>query len=171
MKRLFNFFVFGIIGLLLINCQSKNAMNNSDELQIEVDSVTDMCSDYYKMYYNESTDTVFVSFYEYEQGLQTYYVNMYGINTLRNEYIPAIMNVTDGLTLSDLQNDSIREKYETAKDIIIDYKIIEDCYERYNPVLYDWSDSINNGFYTLGMIDKEIGELITRIRIWNDKFL
>lgn len=144
MKKFISF-----LGMLLISITM--CANNTDTLNVELDTISDMCSDYYIL--SMDNDTVAITTYEYEHGINDFYdyISNEGMYRLNNN-ISSIIN-DDNITIGRLI-----DKYNDIKDEV----------QKYNPECYKCDNKFEM-FFNIGKIELHINELLNDIIEYKNK--
>lgn len=144
MKKFISF-----LGMLMISITM--CANKADTLKVELDSISDMCSDYYIL--SMDNDTVAITAYEYEQGINDFYgyISNEGMNRLSNN-ISSIIN-DDNITIGRLI-----DKYNDIKEEV----------QTYNPEYYKCDNKFEM-FFNIGKIEHHINELLNDIIEYKNK--
>ena len=104
-----------------------------------------MCNDYYVLSVNK--DTVYVTYYEYEQGTFVYYD---GLNDFVSSRLTPLMNKLVNIHTNKVNK--IKNEYE---NLLIDINVVNPTYHKCK----------NNyiAFYEMGTLYNKIGKLIDKV--------
>lgn len=128
--------------MLSFVCMFANATSHN-KLHIGYDR--DMCSDYYVL--SMKKDTVYVTYYEYEQGTFVYYD---GLTDFTSSRLTPLMNKLTNIHTNKVN--MIKDEYE---NLLIDINIVNPTYHKCK----------NNyiAFYEMGTLYNKVGNLIDKV--------
>lgn len=113
--------------------------------KLHIGYTSDMCSDYYVL--SVKKDTVYVTYYEYEQGTFVYYDDL---NYFLSSRLIPLMNKL--VNIHTTKVNKIKNEYEK---LLIDINVVNPTYHKCK----------NNymAFYEMGILYNKIGELINEV--------
>lgn len=113
--------------------------------KLHVGYTSDMCSDYYVL--SMKKDTVYVTYYEYEQGIFAYYDGLIGIKTTR---LTPLMN-----KLSNIQINKVSEIKNEYKKLLNDINTVNPTYHKFK----------NNyvAFFKIGMLYDKVWKFSDKV--------
>lgn len=123
-------------------CMFANATSHN---KLHIGYTSDMCSDYYVL--SVKKDTVYVTYYEYEQGTFVYYDDL---NYFLSSRLTPLMNKLNNIHTTKVNK--IKNEYEK---LLIDINVVNPTYHKCK----------NNymAFYEMGILYNKIGELINEV--------
>lgn len=123
-------------------CMFVNATANN---KLHIEYAEDMCNDYYVL--SMKNDTVYITYYEYEQGTFVYYECL---NDFMSSRLTPLMNKLNNIHSNKINN--IKNEYE---NLLIDINIVNPTYHKCK----------NNyiAFYEMGTLYNKVGALINKV--------
>ena len=114
--------------------------------KLHIGYTNDMCSDYYVL--SVKKDTVYVTYYEYEQGTFVYYN---GLNYFLSSRLTPLMNKLNNIHTTKVNK--IKNEYE---NLLIDINVVNPTYHKCK----------NNyiAFYEMGTLYNKIWKLIDKVK-------
>lgn len=136
MNKIFITLIFSFV------CMFTNATSYN---KLHIGYTSDMCNDYYVL--SVKKDTVYVTYYEYEQGTFVYYD---GLNDFVSSRLTPLMNKLVNIHTNKVNN--IKNEYE---NLLIDINVVNPTYHKYK----------NNyiAFYEMGSLYNKVGKLIDKV--------
>lgn len=137
MNKIFIIFIFSFV------CMFANATSHN---KLHIGYTNDMCNDYYVL--SVKKDTVYVTYYEYEQGTFVYYD---GLNDFVSSRLTPLMNKLVNIHTNKVNK--IKNEYE---NLLIDINVVNPTYHKCK----------NNyiAFYEMGTLYNKIGKLIDKVK-------
>ena len=123
-------------------CMFANATSHN---KLHIGYTSDMCSDYYVL--SVKKDTVYVTYYEYEQGTFVYYDDL---NYFLSSHLTPLMNKLNNIHTTKVNK--IKNEYE---NLLIDINLV-------NPTYHKCKNNYME-FYEMGILYNKIGELINEV--------
>ena len=119
--------------------------NATSHNKLHIGYTNDMCSDYYVL--SLKKNTVYVTYYEYEQGTFVYYDDL---NYFLSSRLTPLMNKLNNIHTTKVNK--IKNEYEK---LLIDINVVNPAYHKCK----------NNymAFYEMGILYNKIGELINEV--------
>lgn len=136
MNKIFITLIFSFV------CMFTNATSYN---KLHIGYTSDMCNDYYVL--SVKKDTVYVSYYEYEQGTFVYYKCL---NDFVSSRLTPLMNKLVNIHTNKVNN--IKNEYE---NLLIDINVVNPTYHKCK----------NNyiAFYEMGSLYNKVGKLIDKV--------
>ena len=137
MNKIFITLIFSFV------CMFANATSHN---KLHIGYTNDMCSDYYVL--SVKKDTVYVTYYEYEQGTFVYYN---GLNYFLSSRLTPLMNKLNNIHTTKVNK--IKNEYEK---LLIDINVVNPTYHKCK----------NNyiAFYEMGTLYNKIWKLIDKVK-------
>lgn len=123
-------------------CMFANATSHN---KLHIGYTNDMCSDYYVLSINK--DTVYITYYEYEQGTFVYYDDL---NYFLFSRLTPLMNKLNNIHTTKVNK--IKNEYE---NLLIDINVVNPTYHK--------CENNYMAFYEMGILYNKIGELINEV--------
>lgn len=128
--------------MLSFVCMFANATSDN---KLHIGHTEDMCNDYYVL--SIKKDTVYVTYYEYEQGTFVYYD---GLTDFTSSRLTPLMN-----KLTNIHTNKVNEIKNEYENLLIDINVVNPTYHKCK----------NNyiAFYEMGTLYNKVGTLIDKV--------
>lgn len=128
--------------MLSFVCMFANATSDN---KLHIGYTEDMCNDYYVL--SIKKDTVYITYYEYEQGTFVYYD---GLTDFTSSRLTPLMNKLTNIHTNKVN--AIKNEYE---NLLIDINVVNPTYHKCK----------NNyiAFYEIGTLYNKVGNLIDKV--------